>query len=469
VPKGSTFYEPKGRDMKLKRRGVLAALFLSALAASVVAARTPVEAVGLAPGETVLPDGLTTVVRHATGSGAVAVEVWIRCPADGWSGSQPGIARLTALSTIAAKSGGANLRDIVQALGGQLQVSVFQTATEIAVVAPAPSAWAVQDELIRHIFYPLLDVNAFDDARTHLAAEQAAVGQSTLETLRDQVFASLFASGPMHDSTYGDAASLKAVTLVEVRDFAARSYVSANAAVVTLGDVDATALTGRLSAAALPQSSPSLIPLSPTQSAPVQPIAVASTMADVPGVALAWTGPPISDQRAATAMDFLSDYLADASAGVFAKAVDRATAGATLSGQFVTLENPGIFYVTVSGDGVDPAAMQQTLRDALAPVLRGSLPRDTFAAALAAYETRLLRQMDSAQGLADNYGWYFAQEAPAYAPSATDAAMSGPYFANAASLTPDFVRDVARKYLGDTPTAITLMPSKPPIKTTTGG
>jgi len=455
--------------MMHRRRGVLAALFVSGIMAGSPGFSTPANATELAPGETVLPDGLTTQVRHATASGAVALEVWVRCPANGWSSSQPGIARLTALAVIGAKSGGSSLRDAVRIRGGQLSVSVFQTATEIAILAPNSAAPSLEDELMRRVFRPAIDAAALSDAKTRLAEEQAVAVQSAAEVLRDGVFAAAFSAGPLHDSTFGDAQELKDATLADVRDFAARAYAGANAAAISLGNGDAVALAAHLAANAPPPSSAATLPASHTGSVPAAPVAIASTLADVPGVALAWTGPPISDQRAATAMDFLSDYLADQHAGVFARAALAVNRDAAINGQFVTLENPGLFFVSATGPNVDPGAMGSALRSALAPILARPLPASEFAQALDAYETRLLRQMDSPQGLADNYGWYFAQGAPSYAPSATDANLGGAYFGNATSLTADYVRDVARRYLGAAPIIITLVPSRPPVKVSPGG
>src|ERR1700724_1798405 len=103
--------------MMHRRRGELAALFLSGLIAGSSALSSAADSTELAPGESVLPDGLTTQVHKATASGAVALEVWIRCPANGWSSSQPGIARLTALAAVGAKPGGTSLRDAVRVAG----------------------------------------------------------------------------------------------------------------------------------------------------------------------------------------------------------------------------------------------------------------------------------------------------------------------------------------------------------------
>ena len=452
-----------------RRRGVLAALFIagaSALAASLASAPA-LAGPELAPGETVLSDGLTMEVRHATGSGAVALEIWVRCPANGWSATEPGIARLTALAVIDSKNGGSSLRDAVRSRGGEVGLSIFQTATEFVVLSPADQAPALADALMHAVFRPSIDAAALDQAKTRLAAEQAQAGQSSDAVLRDKAFATIFPTGPLHDSTLGDPKFLQSATLAEVRFYASRSYAPGASAVIALGNGDADALRAHIVSAAPPAGPGSPMPASAIVGAPAQPIGLTNPDVDSPGVALAWAGPPISDRRAATAMDFLSDYLADSRAGAFATAATAVTPGASIEGQFVTLEQNGLFYVTAFGAGVDPATMQRSLRNAVDQVTGRQLPN--FSQALSAYETRLLRQMDSPQGLADNYGWYFAMNAPSYAPSATDVSLSGEYFAAAASLTPDFVRDVARRYLGAAPAVITLTPAKPSTASAGGG
>lgn len=438
-------------------RVAVAALSVSVLLTSVapVRADTP-----LAPGETVLKDGLTSMVRQTSGAGSVAIEIWIRCPANGWDSSQPGIARLAAFSVVSQPYEGRSLRDLVQAAGGDLSVSVFQTATEIAVVAPVGDAPDLQDALVRSVFGGSPDDAAFADAKTRLAEQQALVAQSSLETLRDAVFSALFETGPMRDSTYGDPTSLGTMTLDEVRSFVSRSYQGANAISVVVGDVPGGAMSARLASAAVPAGQASALPVSTPAKPAGSPVLLSQPQNGEPGVALGWTGPPISDERAATAMDFLSDYLADPDAGTMAAAARLAHAGATFEGQFVTLESAGIFFVVDAGDGVNVQATSDAMRSALQSVIDRPIGKDDFGRAIGAYETRLLRQMDSPEGIADNYGWYFAQGAPSYTPGATDAALAGEYFSNASSLTADYVQQVARQYLGRAPAVIFLSPSK---------
>lgn len=322
---------------------------------------------------------------------------------------------------------------------------------------------------MRAVFRPSIDAAALDRARTRMAAEQAQSAQSSAAVLRDRVFSAIFADGPLHDATLGDAKLLQSASLTEVRDFAARSYVPGASAVIALGNGNADVLRAHIAAASRPSGNGAAMPASAIAAAPAQPIGLTMPDVDAPGVALAWSGPPISDRRAATAMDFLSDYLTDPKTGVFASAATSTTAGASIDGQYVTLEQAGLFFVSATGTGVDPTAMTRSLRDALDKAIARPMPQGRFATALSAYETRLLRQMDSPQGLADNYGWYFAMNAPSYAPSATDVSLSGEYFAAAASLTPDFVRDVARRYLGASPAVITIVPQKASTAMLTGG
>jgi len=454
-----------------RRRGGLAALFIAGAAALAAFTLTSPALAGpeLAPGETVLADGLTMEVRHATGSGAVALEIWVRCPANGWASSQPGIARLTALAVVDAKSGNTTLRDTVHARGGEVGVSIFQTATEFVILSPATQAPVLEDALMRAVFRPSIDSAALDQARTRLAAEQAVSAQSAGAVLRDNVFAAVFKDGPLHDAPLGSAKLLQSASLAQVRDFAAHSYVPSASAVIALGNADAAALRAHIAAASPPSASGSSMPGSAISAAPSQPISLTNPGVDAPGIALGWAGPPISDRRAATAMDFLSDYLTDAKSGAFAIAATSTAASASIDGQYVTLEQPGLFFVSATGTGIDPTTMEKSLRSALAQFIAQPMSHDRFASALSAYETRLLRQMDSPQGLADNYGWYFAMNAPSYAPSATDVSLSGEYFAAAASLTPDFVRDVARRYLGAQPVVITLTPQKVSAAISTGG
>jgi predicted Zn-dependent peptidase len=448
-------------------RGVAAALALSAALAIWPAGATaaaPSEK-PLASGESVLSDGLTVAVRRATLSPTAALEIWIVAPSDGYGTSKPGIARLTALSVVATKVGGQSLRDIVRAAGGELMVSIFPSSTEIAVLAPANVASELADALTARVLHPTVDTSGLSEAKLRLAGQQAAAKSAADLLLRDGIFGQLFASGPFHASTYGATETLQSFSQKDVESFVAQAYVPANEIVVAVGgDLDEAALSQRIAAAAPTARAATAMPASVRGPQPQAPVPYGS--ADTPGVGLGWIGPSVADERTSTAMDFLSDYLTRPDYGLVAKAMQSADPTADFGGQFITLKDAGVFYMTVVGGTLSSDAAVATMRNAVKPLLDGPLPPAEFARALAAFRTHTLLDTQTPQQLADNYGWYFAQGAPGYAPAATDLRLSGDYYGQAAGLTAQQVYEAAKTYLGATPAIATVAPH-PQAQTTT--
>ena len=446
--------------MQFHRGAFAAALTAVALAMSVHTSRAAAPSAqasrSLAPGETVLQDGLTVVVRRATLSPTAALQVWIVCPSDGYGPPKPGLARLTALGVVGTKVGGVSLRDAVRAAGGELMVSVFPSSTEIAVLAPAGEIDALADTLFARVLHPVIDDLGFREAKLRLAEQQAVALSSADVVLRDGIFGHLFADGPFHVSTYGTPNELRALTLVEAQGFTAQAYVPDSEVVVAVGGLDETAMLARVGRAAPIPVSPTAMPPSGRGPVSSQPVPVGA--ADDAGVALGWVGPPATDERSSTAMDFLSDYLTRPDSGTVARAVKAADPDGTFSGQFITLRNAGVFYMTVTGGKKSPNAMADAMRAAIKPLLDAPMsPRD-FARALETFRTHTLRDAQTPQQLADNYGWYFAQGDAAYAPSVTSMELSGAYYSQLAALTPRAVYDAARTYLGSTPVTATVAP-----------
>ena len=445
--------------MRIRYGAMAAALIAFALAVSGGAARAaaPAAVRSLAPGETVLKDGLTLVVRRATLSPTVALQVWIVCPSSGYSAPKPGLGRLTALAVVAAKIRGVSLRDAVRAAGGELMVSVFPSSTEIAVLAPAGEVDALADMLLRRVLHPQIDDAAFRDARLRLAEQQAIALASADVVLRDGIFGHLFSDGPFHVSTYGSPNDLRSLTLADAQGFTAQAYVPDNEIVVAVGGgLDETAMAERIGLIAPIPVSATVMPPSTQGSVSSQPVPVGA--ADDSGVALGWFGPPATDKRNSTAMDFLSDYLTRPDSGAVTLAVKAADPDATFAGQFITLRNAGVFYMTATGGKLSPSAMVDVMRAALKPLIDAPMSQRDFARALETFRTHTLRDAQTPQQLADNYGWYFAQGDTAYAPSVTSMELTGDYYRQVAALTPQAVHDAARTYLGATPVTATVAP-----------
>ena len=169
------------------------------------------------------------------------------------------------------------------------------------------------------------------------------------------------------------------------------------------------------------------------------------------GFGLGWAGPPIADEREATAFDFIADYLFYPDTGVVQKAV--ANSGSSVVGTFVTYHDPGVFLLTASGG--DQAAAHAAVDAGLLAIRRPLAPA-AFAAARHQFIYHILSDDETPSALADTYGWYSVEGNPGYAPG--EGGSAGRYFAAAAALTPEFVAATAAKYLGRPGAAITIQP-----------
>ena len=458
------------------RRATVAAFLLALIAAAPSASRA---ATAVQPKQSFADatdvsgqrnDGLTYRVIGGGASPTEAVEIWLRCPANGYDGQHPGIARLAALSIVEAKAHGFSLRDLARDNGGAVAIQVFPAVTEIGIVVPAYLAGAAQAAVLSDVFHPQIDDAAFKNGKLRLAEELAIAATQPDNQLRERLFGVMFSGGPYSSSTYGSAADVAAATLGETQSFVSQAYVPANGIAASaglggsdaLGEIVTSALgevvtlgTARAATGPVPAESGARLPVS-TLRAAFKPVTLPSgATRGVSAVALGWPGPPIADERAATAMDFLSDYLMSDTTGTVTKALTAAQPNAQFDGQFITLENPGIMFAGVWGVDVDRQTAVDVIRAAAKRVVDAELSDSAFAQAELAYRAHLLHDMSTPQSLADNLGWYFGQGAPAYTPAALMLG-AGDYMTSADSLTPAYVHDIARRYLSAEPAMVTL-------------
>jgi hypothetical protein len=454
--------------MQHTRRATVAALLLVLISATPSRSHA---ATALAPAQSIAAatdmagqrtDGLTYRVIGGGASPTEAVEIWLRCPANGYDGQHPGIARLAALSIVETKSHGFSLRDIARDNGGAVAVQVFPAATEIGIVVPAYLAGAAQAALLSDVFHPQLDDAAFKNGKLRLAEELALAATQPDNQLREQLFGVMFSGGPYSASTYGSATDIASATIGETESFVSQAYLPDNAIAASAGLGGSDALgeivtSGPAPAAtgASPGPSGARLPVSTLRTA-FKPVTLPSGVTHgVSAVALGWPGPPITDERAATAMDFLSDYLMSDTTGTVTKALTEAQPNAQFDGQFITLENPGIMFAGVWGVDLDRQAAVDVIRAASKRVVDAQLSDAVFAQAELAYRAHLLHDMSTPQSLADNLGWYFAQGSAAYTPAGLILG-NGDYVSSADSLTPAYVHDIARRYLTAEPATVTL-------------
>ncbi|GAC1543793.1 MAG: hypothetical protein NVS3B16_10700 [Vulcanimicrobiaceae bacterium] len=408
----------------------------------------------LGPNVTVgrLPEGGTVIVRPAQGAPVAAIELWYRAPSTGFGAKPvPALARVAAQAVAGSKPiVGPSLGQTVAALGGRLAVTVYSDSVAISAVVPASSARAVIKTMTTAYFAPVATDEGFRAAQRDVGQEAFIATFDAESVVRDAVFSELFTAGPQHYPTLGGPKDVSNVAFADVKSFATRAFRSSNATLVISGavaaDVVSAAVAGRPGRA-------------DDTAEPVSPPVLATTINPVsktfvqPSGGYGWAGPAIVEQREATAMDFIADYLFRTTDGLVARAVALRSPQSLLVGQFITLHDPGVMFVAFAGK--DPALLRGLIDDGFAAV-RKPLPAPLFASAVESFKYHLLSDLQTPTQLADNYGWYSVEGSATYAPGANG--ENGAYFKAATSLTPEFVAAVAEKYLGKPPVVVTLKP-----------
>lgn len=405
------------------------------LAAALAAMLAPLTA--FAAGEPLsgsLPHGGSYTIDRDDTISSAAVDLWFRAPGAGYDNASPGIARLAATAAAATTlESGKSLVALVRGVGGRLVINVYPDLVGISASVPASAARRVVAAMSAAYFSPSIDDNGLKTARTDIAVLSAQQQYSSDDLVHNALFAQIFSSGPAHFAPIPNSIDVfKGITLQQVDAFAKRAFRSSNATFALAGNVDSSLLQAITSGSPGTADGPVASNLAPAP-------ADRTITGDVSGVGLAWVGPPISDERSATALDFVADYLFRDETGLVSKSIDP-TSDAYVSGQFITLHDPGVMLVTIGGS--KPAALETQVLDAVSK-LQQPLDPAAFAAAREAFIYHLASDTQTPPEQADNLGWYSAEGNGGYAPSD----QSSSYWNAARSLDPKFVASVVKRYL----------------------
>lgn len=439
----------------LQKAARCAAFSVSIALASVGAAPS---ATGIAPGPLKtgsLAGGGTYVISHSDAAPVAAISLWYRAPSSGFAPTAtPGIGRLAAAAVAAsAPITGTPLSRLVDRVGGRISVSSYPDSVAISTIVPADRAAEIVRAITVSYFAPVLTDDGLKVARRDIAEDAFFRSFNPDETIDDQLAGALFSDGPAHQPAVANPSAIERIPMSAVESFAKRAFRSANAVLVVTGAVDAsviaTAVPGR------PDPAPSAEPF--LASTPVlHPAPIATSSAEA-GAGIAWTGPPIENEREATAMDFIVDYLFRADYGKAQSAI--ALSKSTLVGKYVTYHNPGVVFISISG-GDAIAAREIVLRS----LATAQIPLEpaAFAAARSAFAYHIASDVQTPGELADTLGWYTVEGDPGYAPGSNGRA--GKYFAAVDALTPEFVAATVKKYINGPSVSLDIS-AKAPDKT----
>jgi predicted Zn-dependent peptidase len=424
---------------------------LAAAATLAVAAVLACAPVAAAQESGALPQGGSYVSAPDPTLGTASVGLWYRAPSDGYGPvSQPGLMRIAATAAGSSKLvSGRSLSETVRDLGGRLYIEVFPDIVGVHAVVPAASARRVAAAMTAAYFAPAIDADALKSAQRDAAVLSVEQRYSPDETLHDLLFAQIFSGRPASVSPVpAGVPAITAIQLDAVTAFAKRAFRSSNALLVLTGNVDSSVLS-----AVTDGTGPGAMDAPVNSTLAGSPAPLTNATGAVTGLGLAWTGPPISDERSATALDFVSDYLFRDDTGVVSRALESDDA-TFVDGQFVTLHDAGVMFVTISGKNTDAA---RKIVDAELSKMQTPLDARQFNAAREAFLYHLAGQTETPLEQGENLGWYSSEGNAAYAPFSSGAT----YLQAARSLDPEFVASVVRRYLAR-PVVVQLGTVKPP-------
>jgi predicted Zn-dependent peptidase len=403
-------------------------------AAALAAMLAPLGASADVPTTGTLPHGGSYAMSIDSTAATAAVDLWFRAPSNGYDGTTPGIARLAATAAAASTlQSGKSLVGLIRSVGGTLAIDVYPDMIGVSTSVPASTARRVVAALSAAYFDPEVSADGLKIARTDVAVLSAQQHYFSDDLVHNALFAQLFSAGPAHEAPVpDDLSSVKSITLEQATAFAKRAFRSANATFALAGNVDPSLLDAVT--AGTPGHADAPIP-STLASDPQS----RTLNAAVPGEGIAWIGPPISDERAATALDFVADYLFRDSTGTIAKTIDP-TGDAYVNGQFITLHDPGVMLVTIGGS---KSSALETQVIAAVQALTKPLDPAAFASAREAFLYHLAADTQTPDQQAANLGWYTAEGNGSYAPSSDQSS----YWKAARSLDADFVASVVKQYL----------------------
>jgi predicted Zn-dependent peptidase len=365
-----------------------------------------------------------------------AMELWFRTPSAGDNGRYPGIARL-ALTALAASSAphGNSLAELVNRFGGTLSINVYPDIAMIGVSVPSWDAARMLRALTSAYFSPSISDDGYKAALRDCAVAAAQSRFDAERILQDALFANLFSAGPGRVAPTPEAAGdFTKISQDAALTFAQHAFRADNAIVSVAGAVDSQLLANLHSASA---AGPMDAPYDSTLAG--QPGSSTKSSYES-GLGFAWAGPPIADAKAATAMDFIADYLFDPDHGTLSQAIQKTNGDAYVNGQFITLHNPGVLLLTISG--LASPELRTQVNDAVT-AMKQPLDAKSFAAARMAFEYHIFSQTQTPLSRADNFGWYAAEGNVTYAPGSS----TGEYMKAAQSLDPGYVAQIARTYL----------------------
>lgn len=215
--------------------------------------------------KTVMPNGLTVIVKPEESAGIVAIEVFIKAGAAEEREGNAGIGNLVArtLLTSTRNRRAEKVAAIADEVGGNLQTEWHPDYTEIKAITTVSG---FDDAVI--LLSDILNNASFeqkwvDKARQEILAEITTGGDDIFNTACEQIRRKLYRDNPYHRPSGGYERVIKTITPEDMQRFYSQYYVPNNIVISIAGDVKTEQVIDRFRMAFAGRSSVQLPKLRP--------------------------------------------------------------------------------------------------------------------------------------------------------------------------------------------------------------
>lgn len=423
-----------------------------------------------------LPNGVRGLVRTATGSGLVCVQVWVKAGARYESDNNSGVSRLLAEVGLngsqnyprRVEAGGTlhgGVRESLENIGGDVKTFTSRDATFYSVTIAAqylPQALrALSDAVLR----PDLSNENIAESRTDVAGEQRQHENDALDASVDIAYRLAFEKHPYRKPASGSSHSIETVTANLARNFHQTHFIGPTISVVVVGDTEREVshkLIGQFFSDAVKPASAEKTTIMPESAMPAFKTLARRFSTRNKIVTLGFRSPGIVNPTDVVATDILLAHWKEGDSarlrGILLgpqadddsdktappdPATPKSTAPALgFDVDYLTQRDPGLLTVTLvvnpDSSGGDPVGL---VMDEIEKLQREGLSADELARAKQSLTRQYIGQSDTVSGQAGALGFYdvignynFAVE----------------YLDRIGHITSDDVKRVAQKYLSRT-------------------
>jgi zinc protease len=405
---------------------------------------------------TVLPNGLTLIVKPDTSAALASVQVWVK------TGSQHEEGHLGAglshylehmLFKGTSRRAGREISATVQAHGGYINAYTTFDRTVYYIDLPSEHAGVALDLLADAVLHSTLPADEVAREKDVILREIAMTRDDPDNRFWEAFFATAFREHPYRHPIIGYRDVFSAVTREDLLAYYRTRYVPNNLVVVVVGDVEVAAVQAQVAEhfGAVPRArlAPVLVPAEPPALARREQHLTEDLELTRGG--LAWQVPGLAHPDA-PALDLLATVLGAGDSSVLWQAIrEKAGLVHAIDAQSWNPGSTGLFCVSFTCDAAKRLAATAAIERELARCARRGFP----AAALRKARRQLVvGEINTRKTMAGQASRLGAAEVVV-----GDLGYNRAYFANLARLTPRDLQRVLRQYLIGAPaTSVSLGP-----------